>query len=73
MIVEKREEPKVFRCVGMCLGEKLERNERESAQKSTPKLPKILFFVLQNEGSRSIHSRNLALQLLVAAGHLCSL
>ena len=30
MIVEKREEPKVFRCVGMCLGEKLERNERES-------------------------------------------
>ena len=41
----------VFGCVWMCLGEKLEREERESTQK----LPKIFLF-LQNEGSRGIYT-----------------
>ena len=41
-IMVKREESKVFGCVWICLGEKLERGERESAQK----LPKIFFFFL---------------------------
>ena len=30
VIMVKREELKVFRCVWVCLGEKLERGERES-------------------------------------------
>ena len=39
-IMVKREESKVFGCVWICLGEKLERGVRESTQK----LPKIFFF-----------------------------
>ena len=37
MIVEKKGKSKVFKGVWMCLGEKLERGERESAHKHYPK------------------------------------
>ena len=40
-IMVKREESKAFGCVWICLGEKLERGEKESAQK----LPKIFLCV----------------------------
>jgi len=43
MIVEKRGESKVFEGVWMCLGNKLERGERESTQK-LPKTLSFLFF-----------------------------
>ena len=50
----------------MCLGEKLERGEKESAQK----LPRILslfflFFFFLNVGSRSIYSENVPLRLSI--------
>ena len=48
--------------VWMCLGEKLERRERGSAQKTA----KNLFFLLQNEGSGCIYRLKLTLRLLVA-------
>ena len=45
MIVEKRGESKVFEDVWMCLGDKLERRERELPRKTAQN-----FFVLKNEG-----------------------
>ena len=47
----------------MCLGEKLERGEKESAQK----LPRILslfflFFFVQNKGSGGFYSEKVTLQ-----------
>ena len=64
MIVEKSGESKVFESVLMCLGEKLEREKRES----TKKLPKSLFFFFfLNEGYGGIYTKKIPFWLL---GHL---
>ena len=59
MIVEKRGESKLFKGLWMCLGEKLEREERKNLPRNYPKL----FFFGQNEGSKGIYIENLALRL----------
>ena len=58
MIVEKRGESKVFEDVWMCLGDKLERRERERPRKTAQN-----FFVLKNEGFRGIYTGKVTLRL----------